>query len=118
MNANGIRRVALVACVACVGATAHVLAQWGQETGAAPAPLQEELFAIPAPPAAEDVIMLKLRDGRIQWGAIGEHDTIGFLFQRLDNGGEVRVPWSLLDPRHSPADPSIRHPSEPCYRSL
>ncbi len=101
MNANGIRRVALVACVACVGATAHVLAQWGQETGAAPAPLQEELFAIPAPPAAEDVIMLKLRDGRIQWGAIGEHDTIGFLFQRLDNGGEVRVPWSLLDPRQS-----------------
>ncbi len=101
MNANGIRRVALVACVACVGATAHVLAQWGQETGAAPAPLQEELFGIPAPPAAEDVIMLKLRDGRIQWGAIGEHDTIGFLFQRLDNGGEVRVPWSLLDPRQS-----------------
>lgn len=93
--------VALAVCVACLGATAHVLAQWGQEEGAAPATLQEELFAIPAPPAAEDVIMLKLRDGRIQWGAIGEHDTIGFLFQRLDNGGEVRVPWSLLDPRQS-----------------
>ena len=100
LKATGIRRAALVACVACVGATAHVLAQWGQE-GATPAPLQEELFAIPAPPAAEDVMMLKLRDGRIQWGAIGEHDTFGFLFQRLDNGGEVRVPWSLLDPGQS-----------------
>jgi len=29
MKATGIRRAALVACVACVGATAHVLAQWG-----------------------------------------------------------------------------------------
>ena len=101
MNANGIRRGALVACVACIGATAHVMAHWGQGTGAESAPLEEELFAIPAPPAVEDVIMLKLRDGRIQWGAIGEHDTIGFLFRRLDNGGEVRVPWSLLDPRQS-----------------
>ncbi|MDG1051004.1 MAG: hypothetical protein P8R46_12430 [Planctomycetota bacterium] len=101
MNANRIRRATLVAGLACVGVTAHVKAQWGQEGAAEPAPLEDELFAIPAPPAPEDVLMLKLRDGRIQWGAIGQHDTLGFAFQRLDNGGEVRVPWSLLDPRQS-----------------
>jgi len=101
MNANRIRRAALVACVACVGATAHVMASWGQEDAAGAPSLQDELFAIPAPPAPEDVIMLKLRDGRIHWGAIGDHDTTGFTFQRLDNGGEVRVPWSLLHPQQS-----------------
>jgi len=101
MNANRIRRVALVACVTCVGATAHVMASWGQEDASGAPSLQDELFAIPAPPAPEDVVMLKLRDGRIHWGAISDHDTTGFAFQRLDNGGEVRVPWSLLDPRQS-----------------
>lgn len=100
MKAQRLRRAAAAACVVALAA-AHVTAQWGQDEGAAPASLADELFAIPAPPAPADVLMLKLRDGRIQWGAIGDHDTVGFTFQRLDNGGEVRVPWSLLDPRQS-----------------
>ena len=105
IHANRLRRATAAALVVAAAAAAHVTAQWAQEgapgAAAAPAALEDELFAIPAPPAAEDVVMLKLRDGRIQWGAISAHDTVGFTFQRLDNGGEVRVPWSLLDPRQS-----------------
>jgi tetratricopeptide (TPR) repeat protein len=43
-------------------------------------------------------LLLHLRDGRVQWGAIQSHDPDGFVFARLDNGGIARLPWSLLDP--------------------
>lgn len=49
-----------------------------------------------APPAA--ATMLRLRDGSIQWGNIQTHDPDGIVFERLDTGGRVRLPWTFLHP--------------------
>lgn len=48
--------------------------------------------------AEVEAMMLRLRDGSIRWGAVLEHDPDGLRFAVLSNGGQVRVPWSLLDP--------------------
>ena len=45
------------------------------------------------------VQMLHLRDGRTLWGSIEDHDVDGFVVQRLDNSGRVRLPWATLDPK-------------------
>jgi hypothetical protein len=50
-----------------------------------------------APPAS--VMLLHLRDGRVQWGTIQSPDPEGFTFSRLDNGGTARLPWGMLDPQ-------------------
>ena len=50
-----------------------------------------------APPAP--VMLLHLRDGRVQWGTIQSPDSEGFTFLRLDNGGTARLPWGMLDPQ-------------------
>lgn len=42
--------------------------------------------------------MLRLRDGRILWGAIEEHDEQAVVIRRLDNGGRVTLPWGMVDP--------------------
>lgn len=42
--------------------------------------------------------MLRLRDGSIQWGTIAAHDQDGIVFERLDTGGRVRLPWTFLHP--------------------
>jgi hypothetical protein len=59
-------------------------------------------FAAPAtsqePPAQGSVILLQLRDGRVQWGTLQSHDPEGFVFSRLDNGGVARLSWGMLDP--------------------
>jgi hypothetical protein len=47
-----------------------------------------------APAAA----MLHMRDGSIQWGTIANHDPEGISFVRIENGGQVHVPWSVLHP--------------------
>ena len=47
---------------------------------------------------AGEPLMLRLRDGSIRWGAVLEHDPDGLRFGVLSHGGQVRVPWSLLDP--------------------
>jgi tetratricopeptide (TPR) repeat protein len=60
-------------------------------------------FAVAAPalgqehPAGE-VLLLHLRDGRVQWGTIQSQDPEGFVFSRLDNGGIARLAWGMLDP--------------------
>lgn len=52
-----------------------------------------------ARPSGEDAaLMLRLRDGSIQWGSIQSHDPDGLTFVLLANGGVVRLPWSLLHP--------------------
>lgn len=56
------------------------------------------LFQAPAPPEPGDVMMLQLRNGQIQWGAIEDHTPERIDFVRLDNSGAVTLPWSLLDP--------------------
>ncbi len=53
----------------------------------------------PTSGSAGEAQMLHLRDGRTLWAEIQDHDLDGFVVQRLDNGGRVRLPWSLLDPR-------------------
>ena len=55
-----------------------------------------------SPPRAaavsEEVMMLTLRNGSIEWGSISEHDPDGIEFVLLSNGGRVRVPWEFIDP--------------------
>jgi len=48
--------------------------------------------------SADQVEMLRLRSGGIEWGHIRHHDPDGMDFIRLTNNGEVRVPWALLEP--------------------
>ncbi|MBK7875692.1 MAG: hypothetical protein IPJ77_08065 [Planctomycetes bacterium] len=54
--------------------------------------------ALRAQETAPSTAMLRLKSGAIQWGTIQSHDPEGFVFQRLDTGGVVRLDWSLLDP--------------------
>jgi Ni,Fe-hydrogenase III component G len=42
--------------------------------------------------------MLRLADGRFEWGRILSHDPDGLVFGRLENGGRARLPWSFLHP--------------------
>jgi len=48
--------------------------------------------------AAPETMMLQLYDGSILWGSIVGHDSQTLHFQRLDNGGRVRLPWPQLAP--------------------
>jgi hypothetical protein len=50
---------------------------------------------------AGDLVMLRLADGSFLWGRIASHDAERVSFERLDNGGTVRVPWTRLDPVQS-----------------
>jgi hypothetical protein len=63
-----------------------------------PGAIEPEAGGLPLPevPTAE-VMMLRLRDGAIVWGAIREHDPDGLRFARIEHGGVANVPWSLLD---------------------
>ncbi|MDA1264066.1 MAG: hypothetical protein O2816_03180 [Planctomycetota bacterium] len=49
-------------------------------------------------PEESAVIMLRLRDGTIHWGAVSEHDQDGLRFSLLAHGGSVALEWALLDP--------------------
>lgn len=51
-----------------------------------------------AVPAPEEVLMVRLKTGAFQWAAIEEHGEESLTFRRLDNGGRVTVPWSMLEP--------------------
>lgn len=48
--------------------------------------------------SAPSPLMLRLRDGNIQWGTIQSHDPDGIVFERLDTRGRVRLPWTFLHP--------------------
>ncbi|MDZ4772043.1 MAG: hypothetical protein SGI72_02810 [Planctomycetota bacterium] len=48
--------------------------------------------------APAPAVMLRLRDGSIQWGTIQSHDPDAIVFERLDTGGRVRLPWTFLHP--------------------
>jgi tetratricopeptide (TPR) repeat protein len=48
-----------------------------------------------------EVMLLKLVDGSSLWGRIMSHDSERVSFQRLDNGGLVRMPWKQLEPAQS-----------------
>ncbi len=57
------------------------------------------LSALPlAQEAAGDVELVRLRDGRILWGSIVEHEPDSIQVHRLETDGTVRLPWSMLDP--------------------
>ncbi len=53
--------------------------------------------------ATGEVMLLKLADGGSLWGRIFGHDSERLSFQRLDNGGIVRMPWKQIDPTQSGA---------------
>ena len=65
-----------------------------------PGPLaaQADVAVAAAEESIEKALDLRLKNGSIHWGAIREHNPDGIVFQRLDTGGRVRVPWSMLDP--------------------
>lgn len=46
----------------------------------------------------DKVMMIKLRGGLFQWGMIEDHTADLLTFRRIDTGGVVIVPWTLLDP--------------------
>jgi hypothetical protein len=63
----------------------------------------QEAAAVPEPasalvPEPDSVLMLKMRDGSIHWGAIEEHSTDGLRFQLLETGGVAQIAWQFLDP--------------------
>ncbi len=45
-----------------------------------------------------EVMMIKLQGGLFQWGMIEDHTAEDLTFRRMDNGGLVVVPWSLVEP--------------------
>ena len=53
------------------------------------------------PPAAEELVMLRLRDGGVHFGAIVDHSAEVLDFRLLTSGGLVSVPWAMLDPQQS-----------------
>lgn len=51
------------------------------------------------PPAADaPSTMLRLKSGAIAFGQILAHDPDGLRFRMLETGGEVPLPWNVLDP--------------------
>ncbi len=55
-------------------------------------------FGAQAGEEAPAAAMLRMRDGSIQWGTIANHDPEGITFVRIENAGQVHVPWSVLHP--------------------
>lgn len=82
---------AAVTAPAAVVAPAQDVADATDTTGA----LSTSAAVVPAP---TEVIMLRLRDGSIRWGAIEEHSSSGLRFRLLDTGGVASVDWRFLDP--------------------
>lgn len=91
--------LALMLVAAPVGAQDEALDQATIEAPAGGANEAEDAFALVPLPPLEDVMMLRLREGAIHWGAVVEHSADGLRFQRLDDGGMTEVGWELLDPR-------------------
>ncbi|HUR26612.1 MAG TPA: hypothetical protein VM509_00380 [Planctomycetota bacterium] len=83
MKVQGFSRAALLA--ACFAFAPLAVAQ--EEEGA-DAPISE-------------VMLLKLSDGSSLWGRIMAHDGERVSFQRIENGGIVRLPWKQLEARQS-----------------
>jgi hypothetical protein len=52
----------------------------------------------PTTESASEVIMIKLQGGLFQWGMIEDHTPEELSFRRMDNGGLVVVPWTLVEP--------------------
>lgn len=63
--------------------------------GSAPVCAQEAALL----PEPDSVLMLKMRDGSIHWGAIEEHTSDGLRFQLLETGGVAQIGWQFLDPQ-------------------
>ena len=45
-----------------------------------------------------DVLMVKLKSGGFQWATLEDHSEQALSFRRIDNGGLVSVPWTMLEP--------------------
>ena len=80
----------------CVALTLASLASAVPANPVTPAPQDDA-----AASAASSVMLLKLADGAALWGRIAGHDSERLAFQRIDNGGIVRLPWKQLDPAQS-----------------
>jgi tetratricopeptide (TPR) repeat protein len=52
----------------------------------------------PPQAGAGEVIMIKLQGGLFQWGVIEDHSAEKLSFRRMDTGGLVVVPWTLIEP--------------------
>ena len=94
--------LAAVACFAVVAALTSARPAAAQERPLLdPATGQTLRFQVPPPPSPEEVLLLQLRDGSVRWGSIVAHDPELIDFTLLSNGGQARVPWTLLDPRQA-----------------
>lgn len=45
--------------------------------------------------------MLRLKSGEIAFGEILAHDPAGIRFRMLETGGEIPIPWNVLDPNEA-----------------
>lgn len=48
-----------------------------------------------------EVEMIRFRSGTFQWGMVEDHSPENVSFKRLDNGGLVTVPWSMIEEAQS-----------------
>lgn len=48
-----------------------------------------------------EVEMIRLRTGAFQWGTIEDHSAEDVSFRRLDTGGLVTLPWSMVEDQQS-----------------
>ena len=56
-------------------------------------------LAAQEPPAADaPETLLRLKSGEIAFGQVLAHDPDGIRFRMLESGGEIPLPWSVLDP--------------------
>jgi len=58
-------------------------------------PIQE------APAADAPTTMLRLKSGAVAFGSVLAHDPDGIRFRLLETGGEVPLPWGVLDPNEA-----------------
>jgi len=66
---------------------------WLSAAGAQDSGAGSAADAAPAPST-----MLRLKSGQIAFGEILAHDSEGIRFRMLETGGEIPIPWNVLDP--------------------
>ncbi|MFT7667366.1 MAG: hypothetical protein ACI8X5_000045 [Planctomycetota bacterium] len=46
----------------------------------------------------EAIVMIRMQSGMIYWGELQDHTADNVTFKRLESGGIVTLPWSMLEP--------------------
>ena len=87
--------------LAALAAPLHAQDPIGQDASGAPA--EEDAPAAFRPMLPTEVMPIQLRSGALHWAEVVEHDDDGLLLRRIEHGGLVRMPWSLMEPLQAEA---------------